>query len=214
MPNPSPSLVVGTNLDRTGVGTEFYPGVSNTPVSNGPRSYLARVKFDAGDSGGTIISHGSLAWKKKSALNGVLDDTSGRHRTGLDFQGPNLKVNGVDLGDGQWHDMAVVFDASAVDAPFAGSAPLYGGVTVFVDGTLRPVLERNNGYAKDQVNTGNVAGISFGFDRNEGGHEFLGVIDGRRGNSIQDVINSLQAICNKSVGTLIYPLSLRAESLL
>ena len=151
----------GLEFDGTDdyVEVQGYPGICGRE----PRTVSAWIKTQADTSGGLPI----IAWGQNQPGAYWLVEVDEQQRLRLSCGSGFISANQQQVGDGEWHHIAVALD------PADPGRPLISDVLLYVDGRRRTIYRM----VESEINTGCVENLRIGASHDPGGNYFAGIID-------------------------------------
>ncbi|MBN2314258.1 MAG: LamG domain-containing protein, partial [Sedimentisphaerales bacterium] len=146
-------------------GKDDYVEVENYPCVSGknPRAVLAWIKTQ----GVSTSSLPVIAWGKDEPGTYWLLEVDEDQRLRLSCGAGFVSANEQQIGDGDWHHIAVMLD------PVDPERPLISDVLLYVDGERRTIYKMEEG----EIYTGNVENVRIGAMHNPDNNTFSGLID-------------------------------------
>ena len=155
---------------RLGGGLEFdgiddyveaagYPGICD----NKPRTVFAWIKTQGIPAGKLPV----IAWGQKNPGAYWLLEVDEEQRLRVSCESGFISANEQQVGDGNWHHVAVVLD------PVDSARPLMSDVLLYVDGKRRTIYKMEEA----EINTGCIKNVRIGGLHSPDNNTFAGVID-------------------------------------
>ena len=146
-------------------GTDDYVEVENYPGVGGknPRAVLAWIKTQGVPTDALPV----IAWGKDEPGAYWLLEVDEDQRLRLSCESGFISANVQQIGDGNWHHIAVVL------APVDPKRPLISDVLLYVDGERRTMYKMEEA----EINTGNIENVRIGAAHGPENNTFAGVID-------------------------------------
>ena len=151
----------GLKFDGTDdyVNIEGYPGICGKK----PRAVFAWIKTQGIPAGKLPI----VAWGQVQPGAYWLLEVDEDQRLRLSCESGFISANEQQVGDGNWHHIAVVLD------PVDSARPLISDVLLYVDGQRRTIYKMQEA----QINTGCIENVRIGATYDPGRNTFAGIID-------------------------------------
>ena len=151
----------GLNFDGTDdyVEVEGYPGI----CGRNPRTISAWIKTQPNPTGALPI----IAWGQNQPGAYWLLEVDVQQRLRLSCGSGFISANEQQVGDGNWHHIAVVLD------PVDPTRPLVSDVLLYVDGRRRTIYM----IQEAEINTGCTENVRIGAAHGPGSNYFSGTID-------------------------------------
>ena len=151
----------GLNFDGTDdyVEAEDYTGI----CGKNPRTVSAWIKTWADPTGRLPI----VAWGQNQSEAYWLLEVDEDQRLRLSCGSGFISANEQQIGDGNWHHIAVVLD------PADPERPLISDVILYVDGKRRTIYKME----ESEINTGCIENVRIGSAHGPGNNYFAGTID-------------------------------------
>jgi len=154
---------VGGGLEFDGtddyVEVEGYPGI----CGKNPRAVFAWIKTQGIPTGTLPI----VAWGRQHPGEYWLLEVDEDQRLRLSCESGFISANEQQVGDGNWHHVAVVLD------PVDPERPLVSDVLLYVDGRRRTIYKIQDA----EINTGRTENVRIGATHRPGDNTFAGTID-------------------------------------
>jgi hypothetical protein len=141
------------------VEVEGYPGI----CGKNPRAVFAWIKTQAVPTGALPI----VAWGQNQPGAYWLLEVDEDQRLRLSCGSGFISANDQQIGDGNWHHVAVVLD------PVDPERPLISDVLLYVDGRRRTIYKTE----EVEINTGCGENLRIGAAHGPDGNMFAGTID-------------------------------------
>jgi len=151
----------GLNFDGTDdyVEVEDYKGI----CGKNPRTVSAWIKTQPNPTGNLPI----IAWGQNEPGGYWLMEVDEEQRLRLSSGSGFISANEQQVGDGDWHHVAVVLD------PVDSERPLMSDVKLYVDGRRRTIYK----IEEAEINTGCVENVRIGVTHDPDSNYFSGTID-------------------------------------
>jgi hypothetical protein len=146
-------------------GTDDYVEVEGYPCICGkkPRAVFAWIKTNGISNSRFSV----ITWGQKQPGEYWLMEVDEDQRLRLSCESGFLSANEQQVGDGNWHHVAVVL------APVDSARPLISDVLLYVDGKRRTIYKMQEA----QINTGCTENIRIGAAHDPASNTFAGIID-------------------------------------
>jgi len=141
------------------VQVEDFSGICGTKS----RSILAWIKTGGIPAGNLPI----ITWGQKQPGQYWLMEVDEDQRLRLSCESGFISANEQQVGDGNWHHIAVVLD------PVNSARPLISDVLLYVDGVRRTIYKMQEA----QINTGCIESIRIGATQEPDSNTFAGIMD-------------------------------------
>jgi hypothetical protein len=146
-------------------GTDDYVEVEGFSGVCGkkPRAVLAWIKTQGVPAGPLPV----VAWGQVQTEAYWIMEVDEDQRLRLSCESGFISANEQQVGDGNWHHVAVVLD------PVDSALPLISDVLLYVDGRRRTIYKMQEA----QISTGYIENVRIGAAHAPGGNTFAGIID-------------------------------------
>ena len=136
-----------------------YPGI----CGHNPRTVFAWIKTQGIPAGKLPV----IAWGQKNPGAYWLLEIDEDQRLRVSCESGFVSANEQQVGDGNWHHVAVVLD------PVDSARPLISDVLLYVDGKRRTIYKMEEA----EINTGCINNVRIGGTHSPDNNTFAGVID-------------------------------------
>jgi hypothetical protein len=154
---------LGAGLEFDGsddyVEVEAFSGICGTK----PRSVVAWIRTD----GIPVDKLPIITWGQKQPEEYWLLEVDEDQRLRLSCESGFISANQQQVGDGNWHHIAVVLD------PVDSARPLISDVLLYVDGQRRTIYKMQESH----INTGCLENVRIGASHEPNSNTFAGIID-------------------------------------